>query len=484
MKSKASQKAPKHTKAGRVKADGTPTFRGWIRVDGKLHYGPSTTAEKAAAWAAQMRTMLAFEAENPGSVTWPWEPAEERRGFAAEQEGTIYPYDDGRPRELVAWEPKPGEGQNHPRFHSEGKLFTFSWLMDEGDYEEQEREDAAEERAANKGKRRLEIFAEKLVAWGKQEGRKLLRDTTPKDIPLDAACSFVTWYAFTHKTARARKTKSMGSLRFREERYARICEWFDADKQRARFPKGKATPLQEITVEAWQDFVDWREESGASGNAIEKDKACLSGMFTLLYKHAAWNGSNPVQRIDWPEVQATKKGTLKLKQITQTLEEMEVSDDRNASRDHAILSLALLAYLRRGELCGIEIQDVDREEKTLTIRNEVAKNGLERKVGLSRDAFRAIDTLAGNRTKGKLVPLTEDGVSQAMASWGRFMGLPGLCIKDVRHVAIDQLKRSGVDPVTLSKTTGHSPTTGAKWYHDVHPKDRAKIALAAAKLLR
>lgn len=101
--------------------------------------------------------------------------------------------------------------------------------------------------------------------------------------------------------------------------------------------------------------------------------------------------SNPFER--WNEDKDEQFGLTKSTEQARQLQEgekyattqqeirlMEEKVDRHRIRDQLVIRLLWQTGLRRGEVSGLEIHDIDRETREITIRESVAKNGIERVV--------------------------------------------------------------------------------------------------------
>lgn len=101
--------------------------------------------------------------------------------------------------------------------------------------------------------------------------------------------------------------------------------------------------------------------------------------------------SNPFER--WNEDKDEKFGFTKRSEQSSQLEDgeqyavsqeeirvMEENVGRNRVRDQLVIRLLWHTGLRRGEASGLTLSDVDRDEREITIRESVAKNGKERVV--------------------------------------------------------------------------------------------------------
>ena len=130
-------------------------------------------------------------------------------------------------------------------------------------------------------------------------------------------------------------------------------------------------PIRNITVKDVEQFlIDVAEANGGRAKASVRERRVTLGM---IFKHAARKGlvdSNPVSVAHLP------KGTGEKKRQAATPEE-EAQVLRSLADDDLPLGVslppafALLAGMRRGEICGLKWGDIDFDRNTITVRRSV-----------------------------------------------------------------------------------------------------------------
>jgi integrase len=210
-----------------------------------------------------------------------------------------------------------------------------------------------------------------------------------------------------------------------------------------------------------------------------------------------------------PKVEAREVAILTTDEIALVLERM---------RGHAlepIVTLALTAGLRRGEILALQLGDLDLEAATLRVQRsleETHAGGLQFKAPKSAAGVRtiALPALVLREHRRKLLELRlalgqgkpdestllfgnpEDGAPRSpdnlTTAWRwacRKLGLPPISFHGLRHCHASLLIAGGVDVVQASKRLGHSKpgTTLNVYSHVLERTDRA-AATAIENMLR
>lgn len=135
-------------------------------------------------------------------------------------------------------------------------------------------------------------------------------------------------------------------------------------------------------------------------------------------------------------------------------------DDR---RDRAILRLLLDSGIRRAELAGLRVEDVDRDQDVVLV---MGKGRRPRAVPYDREAARDLDRYIDRARKdhpharepwlwlGKKGRLTETGVAQLLRRRGREAGLDGLHPHLFRHTFAHQQLAAGMQETDLMRIAG------------------------------
>lgn len=138
-------------------------------------------------------------------------------------------------------------------------------------------------------------------------------------------------------------------------------------------------------------------------------------------------------------------------------------------RDRAILYVLIDTGLRRAELAGLTVADVDLTNHQIKVRAENAKNRVAREVGFGSDTRLALmryinlaraahprrddyeQLWLGDRGKG---PLIESGVYQMIRKRGRAIDIDPLYPHMLRHTWVHAMKKANVQPDEIQEAAG------------------------------
>ncbi|HEX3625926.1 MAG TPA: site-specific integrase [Verrucomicrobiae bacterium] len=137
-------------------------------------------------------------------------------------------------------------------------------------------------------------------------------------------------------------------------------------------------------------------------------------------------------------------------------------------RDRAIVAVLLFCGLRRGELLGLKVTDVDMERRILVVRSEATKSKLPRKLPLNDQISLILEDYLAERNKNRryttpslFVSMTRDGglSVDGIVHWViRLRRAAGVefHLHQFRHTFASNLAAQGINSVLLQKLMGHS----------------------------
>lgn len=151
-------------------------------------------------------------------------------------------------------------------------------------------------------------------------------------------------------------------------------------------------------------------------------------------------------------------------------------------REHlkGILIIALDCALRRNEILTLTWQDVDFDQRTLTIRAFNAKTAKSRKVAMTKRIYVDLTTrwLASDQnTQAKIFDLKTIRTSFVKAC--KAANIKDFHLHDGRHTAITRMIRAGMPPVEVMRISGHTTMSAFYRYANL---DSDTIFRAAALL--
>jgi integrase len=169
----------------------------------------------------------------------------------------------------------------------------------------------------------------------------------------------------------------------------------------------------------------------------ERNREPTAGELELLYQH--WR-TNPRQQIDMP----------------------------------TLVRFALATGMRLGEICRIRIEDIDRKERTVIIRDRKdprRKAGNDQIVPFLDDAWNLAAPLIKRRHDGRLFEVDGRSVSTAFTRACAQLGIADLHFHDLRHAATASFFRMGLDIPRVALMTGHRTWAMLRRYTDIKPGD-------------
>ncbi|UQA90721.1 tyrosine-type recombinase/integrase [Streptomyces halobius] len=161
---------------------------------------------------------------------------------------------------------------------------------------------------------------------------------------------------------------------------------------------------------------------------------------------------------------------------------------REPVRNRVMLALAYDAALRREELCSLRTDDVDPAHRTLRVRAETTKNGLERMVPYSAASGVLLSGYLAHRAtvsraRGPLF-LSESrrNYAQPLSLWtwskvvrriGLAAGVERLTTHTTRHLCLTDLARMGWEIHAIATLAGHRCTDSTLQYIHLSGRDLA-----------
>lgn len=143
--------------------------------------------------------------------------------------------------------------------------------------------------------------------------------------------------------------------------------------------------------------LETRERTVGKGKKVRGiKKTTIATYWSKLNKFFKWlkmNNhikQNPLETMSMPKVYYDDRkylGRQQIEKIFAALNTMPVKNLLIKKRNNAIISLYLYCGLRKSELLGIKVFDVDFQRKQLTVRAETSKSKMQRVIPLNNDAI-------------------------------------------------------------------------------------------------
>jgi integrase len=232
-----------------------------------------------------------------------------------------------------------------------------------------------------------------------------------------------------------------------------------------------------------RDFIDQRIKAGAGGVTIAADLSFLSAVLKWG-RHARQLDINDKLALD-------ARASLRIRGLETRGKERtrEPTDDEllrlyaywNANPRQRIdmpllCRFALATAMRQNEICSLQVEEVDRERKTVVIRDRKdpqQKAGNDQTVPLLPDAWAIVEPLLEDRTEGSIFGVRAASVSTAFTRACQAVKPPikDLHFHDLRHRATSQFFRMGLDIPRVALLTGHKTWGMLRRYTNIQPED-------------
>ncbi|ADG98418.1 integrase family protein [Segniliparus rotundus DSM 44985] len=238
------------------------------------------------------------------------------------------------------------------------------------------------------------------------------------------------------------------------------------------------------------DLRGWLSEMTAEGASRATLARRASGMKTF-FEWAMRNGlaeHDPTARLSTPKLRRTLPHVLRQDQAEQALGPApHQREGPLALRDQLILELLYGTGMRVGELCGLDLDDIDQDRRLATV---LGKGDKQRAVPFGAKAADALaawlrdgrPALVGPRSgaalllgaRGKrLDPRTARRVVQERVA--EEAGLPSLGPHGLRHSAATHLLEGGADLRVVQEILGHSSLATTQIYTHVSVERLRKV---------
>ena len=248
-------------------------------------------------------------------------------------------------------------------------------------------------------------------------------------------------------------------------------------------------------------------KQGLGPLSIRKTHAIMSAALHQAVRWG-WIDRNPADRASPPPARQADVVVPERSDVRHLLELCEESNPDLAS----LVYVAAMTGLRRGELCGLQWEDLDTEGMTVTVTRSISdvpesvtvkgtKTHQSRRIALDPTTVEVLArhrTLCEGRAKIARLPLLlhafvfsqePDGsepyrprrITASFKLLRNKAGLPGVTFHSLRHFSATTLAASGVGVRTIAGRLGHAnPSVTLRTYsHFLEPADREAAALMA-----
>ena len=241
--------------------------------------------------------------------------------------------------------------------------------------------------------------------------------------------------------------------------------------------------IKHITQEDIFEFLMYADGTRKNLAAAKARKlSALKGFFKYLHIKRTMIEENPAANIETPKRQESLPKFLSIEESLLLLE--AVKNDRESksrTRDYAIITLFLNCGMRVSELVGIDLCDIDREFRSLTVTGKGNKQRIVYLNSACRDALsdyfmeRVSELHVQADTPALFLSNREQRISVKTVQWlvYKYLDLAGLeskhySVHKLRHTAATLMYQSGqVDVRVLKDILGHEQLNTTQIYTHV-----------------
>ena len=216
---------------------------------------------------------------------------------------------------------------------------------------------------------------------------------------------------------------------------------------------GRATRVEDVEPGIVNAYLEHRRVTVSAQSAHSAWKA-LRSLATFLCERriASDRGASVLQHIRAPRIKDEPRRALSDDELLRLL--AHAGEGETGHRDRTIVLTLLVCGIRRGELCGLRLGDVDLHERRLHVRGATSKSGEARDVTLHLEAAKELDVYINDVRRGEQDPdaplftdrsgnaLTGNGVRKLFDRLKVATGIDDLCAHMLRHTWATNYHRS------------------------------------------
>ena len=198
-------------------------------------------------------------------------------------------------------------------------------------------------------------------------------------------------------------------------------------------PLSTVAKIELANIHAFLSYL--RRNYRSKPATISRKNAAIRTFFNYLCNKTKRIPKNPAQDLENPKPEKRLPKYLSLEESKRLLSISQSEEDRNAVRNHAIITLFLNCGMRLSELCNINIKDIDFTENRLTV---IGKGNKERTIYLNNACIKAINSYLAERPKVDVKYASRDALFLSEQK-------KRISNRTVQYVVKQELKRSGLD---------------------------------------
>ncbi len=241
--------------------------------------------------------------------------------------------------------------------------------------------------------------------------------------------------------------------------------------------------IKNITTEDIYDFLMYADHIRGNMSAAKSRKlSAIKGFFKYLTVKRMMLEENPAANIESPKQKKALPKFLSLEESLALLDAVKKdTDSKTVLRDYAMITLFLNCGMRVSELVGIDLNDVDRQFRSLTVTGKGNKQRIVYLNEACRDALRdySEERLSERHVKcaspALFLSSRDQRISVKTVQWVvyKYLELAGLeskhySVHKLRHTAATLMYQTGqVDVRVLKDILGHEQLNTTQIYTHV-----------------
>ena len=286
------------------------------------------------------------------------------------------------------------------------------------------------------------------------------------------------WYHLTLVKAKSKRTAEGYLIDIRT--FFRYLIFMDSSSDNIEFSKinisgFKLSMLEDITLHKIYEYIYYlHDERNNNDKTVARKISSLKSLFKYLTKQVGLLKNDPTQNLELPSLKKALPKYLTLEE-SRTLLEQAAESPIESPRDFCIVTLFLNCGMRLSELVGMNITDINFNEKKVRI---LGKGNKERMVYLNDACITALKDYLDSRENSVIDPkavfiskkggrISKRRVEQIVEQMLRQSGLAGrgLSVHKLRHTAATLMYQYGnVDTLTLKEILGHKSIATTEIY--------------------
>ncbi len=253
-------------------------------------------------------------------------------------------------------------------------------------------------------------------------------------------------------------------------------------------------------------ILETRERTVGRGTIVRGvKKSTTRTYFSKLQRFFRWLheqghiSQNPFARLQAPNVQYVDRMYLKKEEVHQIFDAcrfgIKWENDFVRDRNYVILMVLLNCGLRRGELIGLQMGDLDLQRRLLTVRAETSKSQTSRVIPINEELYEALKMYLAHREKRNVIGsstalflayrdnegLSKHGLKHLMEKLDKASGVD-FHPHQFRHTFAINLLTQKVDVAKLKQLMGHKDIRMTAVYLRQIPTDAMRVDLERLSL--